>query len=65
MKLTKKCDFCSKTFDLEKNKIDKKKFCNDICKNQYHSYKRSYAGILIDSGQLDFQIVKKLVEKND
>ena len=50
--------------DMEKNKRDDKRFCDPVCKNKYHSYKRSYAGILIDTGQLDFQTVKKLIEKN-
>ena len=64
MKLTKKCDFCTKTFDVEKNQKIDKRFCKPFCKDQYHSYIRSYAGILINSGELDFQIVKKLIEKN-
>ena len=64
MRQTKKCDFCKKTFDVEKNQRGDKRFCNPICRNKYHSYNRSYAGILINSGQLDFQIVKKLIEKN-
>ena len=64
MKLTKKCDFCTKTFHVEKNQKSDKRFCEPCCKNKYHSYIRSYAGILINSGQLDFQIVKKLIEKN-
>ena len=63
MKLTKKCDFCTKTFDVEKNKIDKKRFCDPVCKDKYHSYNRSYARILINSGKLDFQTVKKQIEK--
>ena len=62
---TKKCDFCKENFNVEINKIDKKRFCKDFCKNQYHSYNRSYAGILINSGQLDFQTVKEQIEKNN
>ena len=64
MMQTKKCGFCKENFDVENNKIDKKTFCKPLCKNKYHSYNRSYTGILINSGQLDFQIVKKLIEKN-
>jgi hypothetical protein len=64
MKQTKKCGFCTKTVDEENNKRDEKKYCDDICRNKYHSYKRSYAEILINSGQLDFQTVKKQIEKN-
>ena len=65
MKQTKKCDFCKKTFDVEKNQRGDKRFCNPISRNKYHSYNRSYAGILINSGQLDFQTVKEQVEKNN
>ena len=64
MNKSKECDFCMKNLDVEKNKRDDKRFCDPVCKNKYHSYKRSYAGILIDTGQLDFQTVKKLIEKN-
>jgi hypothetical protein len=63
MKLTKKCDFCTKIFDVEKNKIDKQRFCDPVCKDQFHSYIRSYAGILINSGELDFQTVKEQIDK--
>ena len=63
MKLTKKCDFCAKTFDVKKNQRGDKRFCEPFCKDQYHSYIRSYAGILINSGQLDFQTVKEQIEK--
>ena len=62
MMQTKKCDFCTKTLEME-NIRDDKKYCDDICKNEYHSYKRRYAGILINSGQLDFQTVKEQVDK--
>ena len=65
MMQTKKCDFCKENFDVENNKIDKKKFCDPLCRNQYHSYNRSYVEILINSGQLDFQTVKKQIEKNN
>ena len=64
MNQTKKCGFCKKSFDVKSNNRDEKKFCNPICKNKYHSYNRSYAGILINSGQLDFQTVKEQIEKN-
>ena len=61
---TKKCDFCTKTLEI-KNIRDDKKYCGEICKNKYHSYKRSYAGILIKTGQLDFQKIKEQIEKNN
>ena len=60
---TKKCDFCKENFDVEKNQKGEKRFCKPVCKDQYHSYIRSYAGILINSGQLDFQTVKEHLEK--
>ena len=60
---TKKCDFCKENFDVEINKIDKKKYCDDICRNKYHSYNRTYVEILINSGQLNFQTVKEQVDK--
>ena len=63
MMQTKKCGFCKENFDVENNKIDKKKFCDPLCRNKYHSYKRSYAEILIKTGQLDFQKVKEQIEK--
>ena len=62
MKQSKKCDFCTKTLKIKNNM---KKYCDDICKNEYHSYKRRYTGILINSGQLDFQTVKEQIEKNN
>ena len=62
MKQTKKCDFCKKTLEIEDIRDDKK-YCGKICRNKYHSYKRSYAEILIKTGQLDFQKVKEQIEK--
>ena len=63
MNKSKECDFCMKTLDVEKNKRDDKRFCNPVCKNKYHSYKRSYAGILIDTGKLIFKQSKNLLKK--
>ena len=62
MMQTKKCDFCKENFDVEGYQIDKKKFCKPFCKNQYHSYNRSYVEFLINSGQLDFQTVKEQIK---
>ena len=56
--------FCVKPLYVKNNKRDEKRFCDDICKNKYHSYNRTYAEILINSGQLDFQTIKNQIEKN-
>ena len=47
--------FCVKPLYVKNNKRDEKRFCDDICKNKYHSYKPTYAEILINSGQLSFK----------
>ena len=59
MNKSKECDFCMKTLDVEKNKRDDKRFCDPVCKNKYHSYKRSYAGILIGYRAIRFSNSQK------
>ena len=60
----KKCEFCNKFYPIKNNKGSEQRFCNDNCRNQFHSYGRKYVSILIEKGQIDFQSIKKQVDNN-
>ena len=63
MNKTKNCEFCSQIFEVKSNKKVEQIFCNDDCRNGYHTYFRRYTKMLIDTGEIDFPTIKKQVDK--